>query len=255
MLVYDINQIKRYYDLYYNNTQNDEYKFMMALCCRNKYVDYPIDNVMVHRQVVDYNEHFDKFMQKLYVYCNDNAFQFPNEAKVIYISLNPSSMFKSYVEFNEMMMKKLTSLSITVKDDIPQIDKSGFSNMNHDLLTCIQKNIIEKRWLLLDIDTKDATIVAKINEYLITNKIKVNSITETRGGFHYIINQFNLTNEQKKNIFTGFIKDMKKREKNKKGDLIDKNVVDIFASNILTVMPGTIQGGFHVKFIEIPDNL
>lgn len=100
--------------------------------------------------------------------------------------------------------------------------------------TYLQKNA-KKEYIGIDLDTKEEKVVVPLFSELY-DKIPKFDIIETRGGFHIIIHKKHITAETGKFLY----KDMKKKYSD----------IDDIKNDIFSPIPGTIQGGFEVKFVQ-----
>ena len=121
--IYDTNEIKQFYDLFYKDTFKDDTVYMIRLACRKKYLNeinfnYTKEifgcnvgvvtkmttnsiNKFFNRTIINYDS-YDKFLSLLYSYNSDKrSLNLPQEGLVLYASLNPRSTFKALTEFNK----------------------------------------------------------------------------------------------------------------------------------------------------------
>lgn len=80
-----------------------------------------------------------------------------------------------------------------------------------------------------------------VEAYLKENGISSKCIIETRGGYHFILELSKLNGDQKKSLF--------KNNPLFQEKLDGKNIIELLTDDSIPI-PGTMQGGFLVKFIN-----
>jgi len=107
----------------------------------------------------------------------------------IYISVNPRDTKKCYWEFQKEMLSVGEELSRNVdkESQLARLDKRWLSVLMNP------QNKKGRGLFLLDIDTKDESVIAKIQRELIDNKYCTNRLAfiETKNGFHAVYEPFN----------------------------------------------------------------
>lgn len=143
----------------------------------------------------------------------------PQEALSIYINPNPRSQKKALF----VLMKKLI--------DIQECNNKGF-NINTEAISAIQKSRSRNIFVDFDIDTKDIDL-SYLNTILPPHGFE---ILETRGGYHILVipGSFRI-NEAERNWYL-------KIKEHFNVDQVGDNMIP---------MPGTYQGGFTPKIINI----
>ena len=236
-LIHNPKSIRKFWDLFYNNNFDDDIVYMLMLFQRDKYCDVRQPNLMKSRDIINKNE-YNQFLNKIKEYENLNG-------NVIYSSLNPLSSYKGYILFRQKIDNIINERINSNKTDW---NGSNITNLNSNLDSCIQKSVYDKKWTILDLDDKLQYFVLK--NYLLQFDIKPFCIIETKNGYHFILDNKNLNPTQKKEIFTGNLKNWSFECQDKNGKNIKKNFVDILSNdNVFTAVPGTIQGGFNVEFL------
>lgn len=235
-LIHNPKSIKKFWDMFYENKFDDDIVFMTLLMQREKYSDFKQTNLMKERDIIDKND-YKQFLNKIKSYTNDKC-------NVVYSSLNPLSSYKAYILFRQKIDNVINE---RINSNKTSWSKSGITNLNNTLKTCIQKSVYDKKWIILDLDVKLQYF--ELKKYLTYFDINPFCIIETKNGYHFILDNKKLTSLQKKEIFTGKLTNWLFECKDKNGKLINKNVVDILSTDVFTPIPGTIQGGFKVDFV------
>lgn len=145
----------------------------------------------------------------------------PQEALATYITINPRSLSlatrNSLKKFVEMVADNPTHSFNPYNFAMSEIQRSPKKN---------------KKWHVIDIDSKDVDIKLILAQYLGNTPYK---ILETRGGFHCLIDIHNIDESIKKSWYNNL--------KNSFGDYLDQG------GDIMIPIQGTYQGGWTPKFI------
>lgn len=213
--------------------------YYLCLFSRNKYCSHvkhiSSDKSQLKRFTANKNNMFDKIKQLeiqkdcYYQVRNNTKISIPQEALVLYITINPRDMMKATFE----SIKHLTNCI--------QQNNKGF-NPYQEVLSQIQKQCSRKEWIDFDIDTKE------IDLSLLNTMLKPNTyrIVETRGGYHILVspNRIKLYNSIALETENEIIKNTWYKQ------LIETFNVDQKGDNMIPVI-GCYQGGFTPKFIQI----
>lgn len=199
-------------------------KFYLSLFARKKYCNDLIksnDKTQLKRFTATKENMVDKIKQleiplgrwKL------REMKAPQESLVLYIMPNPRCMKKA----NHLLLKKCADLIYNGND--------GY-NVQSEAISCIQKS--KSRSFVVDFDIDDKSVdLNLLKEVFVTKPYK---ILETRGGYHILVKPQLATFDSK--------------TKNWHGKIRELFPVDQSADQMIPV-PGTYQGGFMPKFIEI----
>lgn len=107
------------------------------------------------------------------------------------------------------------------------------------------KTMGSKRWLTFDVDVKDA--IGRVMDTLGTHGVDVARAVETRGGYHLFVDAD--TFESSKALIDALKADTFVHVARDGKEIRDK--VCSFPRNTLCPVPGTLQGGFLVRFVEL----
>lgn len=246
-LIYDWNQVERFYSSYTELT-DDEVLFI-SLAARSKYLTdeereiYSIGNAhMFGRTVIyDVNDlqfYFGKLHSVLGYKKTRTKQEFPDKCLVIYVNVNPSSLYKSYNVFAKKMQDVQQEFLVAAVEG-KQLPFHGFRRMDRNILDAIQNTHSGKKvYLDIDFDSKDKNL---LDEML--GEIPYSYVIETRGGFHILCKTSDLR-KHKTNVgglvrkYDGLVK------------ASDPSKEVIINENGVIPLPGSLQGGFEVKFYE-----
>jgi hypothetical protein len=144
----------------------------------------------------------------------DHDKEIPEDCFAIYSSTNPCSGKKSVGKFVEECVQSFI-----------QDKKRIFEHPHRELDSFIMSTNERVNILTMDIDCKED--YKEVKEFLITENIPTLAVIETRGGYHVLVKpDNNISKLQKK--FGGKIQ----------------------IKNLYCPIPGTLQGGFPVRFVE-----
>lgn len=210
--------------------EKDEVFIYMAFS-RKKYNPISNDEWLFHRDIFK-NNAIEEMIQKLKRHGKiDGYFKdlrsgtpIPLDAFVYYIDLSPKSTIKAWNLFSKEMNDRIYQI---IKDPEQMIYMRKIKNK---LMSAIHKSNSRKPYVLLDIDEKDEQLLYDI---LYELDIKPKWISVTRGGYHGI---FEKTPEIGKKLYKNdFLR-----------SLINSKTVEI-KHDVMTPIPGTLQGGVVVK--------
>lgn len=208
-------ELLKFIDWLPNN--NNQQKYYISLMARKKYnPTIPSDKQCLKRVVSNKRDILSKLDQmetKLGTYRINNI-EVPNNALVVYISINPRDIKKAAFNTAISLMRKI---------------EQGFNpNPKSVALDEIQKATSNK-FITFDIDSKENFKNNKYNLVNILGYVDYNYI-ETNGGYHLIVNHSRIIDQKTwyHNLLLNFKIDQK-------GDL-------------LSPIPGCIQGNFIPRF-------
>lgn len=248
-LVWSEDEIRRFYELLIEpsvNTQNQS--FIIIPIARRKYWEpLSVSQMTLNsKPIYTYQLTFKQFLNTLLkyqvaegLYLDKDEKQIPTEAIAMYITANPmneiKTMFQMITDFNQVLQKHLTTTNNKDVEDSkdnnePSQQMFEWEGMNRYKSTLHQNahvNVIK-----IDVDTKDPTLIQKLDQLLDEESITPMKV-ETRGGYHYLINRV----DQSEKLWK-----FAKTKENSSWMTMEKNG--------LIAIPGTIQGGYNVKFVE-----
>lgn len=150
----------------------------------------------------------------------------PTSSMVLYIDLIPKSTVKAIKTFNREMYEWLYSAITSDK-----FDRSLFRRIDIKLFSAIHRSSSRRPFFLIDVDDKTDWTDPSSKLYDVLSFLDeryIQWVTETKGGFHVLVDR---TNETGRVIFK-YIRCIDNVEVHKE---------------VMTPIPGTLQGGFEVK--------
>lgn len=161
--------------------------------------------------------------------------EFPAHALVVYVNVNPSSLPKAYGKFMSQMAKiQLEAFETAITGKEP--DFKGFHNMPRKILSAIQAAKSRRIWVDIDIDLGSAKGDQQVL-FEIKGIFDEEIIIQTRSGFHALVAKERAGN------YSRVVKMINHRLSEFGGECQ-------YNSNAMVPMPGTVQGGSLVKFID-----
>lgn len=213
--IYSTDEMKKFFDL----IECENKTHQTFVCVRPKYSkNRPVKNQTMSQKCF-YNYTFDKFVDLIKKYelpvgCyKENDCVLPNECMVIYCTTNARN--------TKQGAKKLLSECI---DAAFSGDDYIFNHLNPKMNGAIMSSKEKTLLTTIDIDSKDE--YPEVKEFLEEHKIVPAGVVETRGGYHVLLH----TNENLEKVYRKF------SPKHTMGDTF-------------CPIPGTLQGGFPVKFV------
>ena len=223
-------------DLRKDNHDNEV--FYLCLFARKKYFKYIIsssnDKTQLRRELV--KKHSIKREVKKWE-CALGTYQLkkdtvPQEALAVYITPNPRSMRKAMFNLTKDLVEFMS------KENIPH-------NLHQNAISAVQRSRSRTEWVDFDIDTKDVNLTL-LKKVLPECTYRV---LETRGGYHILVNPI---------AATAKLKSLVKHNPSMQDKGIEnwyRNIqktfdVDQSGDNMIPI-PGTFQGNFIPKFIDV----
>lgn len=166
-----------------------------------------------------------------YSFIGDTLTKIPEDIITIYLDVNPKSMLKGWHKMNKQYSDYYYNSLIT-----DGVEWDRFRRMDVAFVSNIHKSNTRKIRYVIDIDEKNWDTLRFFYDKL---KDSVEWMTETRGGFHVVIN----TKDKKLKHSAGYFLNvtMTKEKLNELKTEINPNP--------MTVVCGTVQGGFLTKRI------
>lgn len=221
----------------------DDEVYITVLTARKKYCSNISSSMEVVTRDIIRNNDTNKILRKLRkmsvvenLYTNKNGDIIPIEAFALYILPEPRSMLKAYNEFAKVVNE--WSYNNLVGDNK---DLELYRRLDVKLFSSIHKSKSKSNYFILDVDKKDEILLTSILKIMKDNCIENESIryiTETRGGYHIILDRNETTGK--------FIHHFK----NSYTYLFQENVIE-FRKDMMTPISGLLQGGFVVKEYKI----
>ena len=250
-LIYDSNQVEQFQKLFCT-TVDTYHGYILYLAARRKYDGRQKHNTSTcfNRQIISPHlcgnlvQYIQRYEVPYGVYTNLDGTIVEQNALVVYFCLNPRNMLKG---FNAMCKKINDKTEMILFSET----KQDFSNLIGDLKSCIHSAPSMKLYFELDIDTKDKNIVKDIVSVVSKVKKHIVCTIETRGGYHVIFNNLSVPKDEKSELWKTFSQpNFMFTSTDFNGLKITKKYVDV-RSDASPPVPGTLQGGFRVKFVEL----
>jgi len=249
-LIWNPDQIKKFQDLFVKNLDEQNVK-VIYLAARRKYDGtQPLagstcfNRQIVNRATTDLFELIQRYQVPVGTYKTKGGEPIRQDALVVYFLLNPWNTILAYGKFAMNMSQRMVQ-------ELAHKNTEPFDDILSELTSCIHSSPGEKIYVELDIDTKDPEIVMKVLDVVRPYEESHTCTVETHGGYHIIM--FRLSKEVKSRIWQEFNKPEYKFEGTDfNGKKIIKSYVDL-RSDPSPPIPGTLQGGFPVCFVELDD--
>lgn len=227
--------------------KNDEV-YVTLIAARKKYCPTMSSMEVVSRDIIRNND-TDKIVRKLKklsivegIYVDKNNNIIPIEAFALYILPEPRSTLKAYNSFIEDI-NKWNYENLVKSNTSEETNLELYRKLDLKLFSNIHKSTSRSIYFIIDIDRKDQALLNYILNIIkdeeLNNKTKfhitesISWISETRGGFHIILNRNEITGKAVHTIKMKNIQYVK------------------FRKETMTPIPGTLQGGFVVKDVDL----
>jgi hypothetical protein len=254
-LIYDLSQVENFFERVWNRLDKDQLN-MVQHVHRDKWVDNGKNKTTCLGKRFIKNNSFPEFKRKLqrlegpacsyYIEDDENEERLLSEkGMAIYAIVNPRAGIEAFHHLN----RNATSLLID-QVDTGSIGKKSFYKKMKTLRWTLDSNLHkfpgEKQLMILDLDQKsEFDLVAQTMK---DAGIEPVLITETFGGYHFILDRHRLNPLQSKTLYEKLY-NRTFQEPNVRGEMVTKKVVD-FLNDGATPIPGTKQGGFCVKIVK-----
>ena len=203
---------------------------------------------MFNRSII---EHPDKLLQYVRRYeCAEGSFlsltgvPIPQKCIVVYANINPSNTVTALKQFQGVLQEyyvEITSNSLRGNEEKLNSTLDRLTKSHYILQDCYQKNPGRKNWVDVDCDTKEPDILNFLIFSFQEHKVDY-KVIETQGGYHILLRRDSLKYNYNTTI------DNTKRRADEMGviygDIKNNN-------NLMCPLPGTIQNGFKVRFVDI----
>jgi len=213
----------------------EELPFCLILVARTKYLEnkdqYDLkSNTQFHKVII---RHKDKFMKKLYeknldMVLDRNGKQLPLECMSAYITLNPRDPRKALFA----LQKQLIDIAFRQDErEMKRLDIHAFISYHKSPLK-ISRTVID-----FDAEEKNNETEKELLQLLKPIESIIHCIVETRGGYHVYIDLEKSVKSDKIYIF--------QKLRQMKSDMFKEIQIQ---TDPMVVIPGTLQGGFYVRF-------
>lgn len=186
-----------------------------------------------------------RFEGPLGSYFHKDGKSVDNETLCVYLSLNPVCAIDVWQNLTKTFIDK-TRDSLVCKNPV------CFTDLTDSLRYSLFKSKTENYYRELDVDTKDPILIERVWCAIKPLIEKVFKIVETNGGYHIIFAKLSRADEKLLgNLFYG--KNLAKWNyigTDCNGKPLEKRIVEI-TSDPCVPIPGTIQGGFQVREIQV----
>jgi hypothetical protein len=250
--VYDKEQVIRYAKLFIADiNENPYFTKYVFLASRRKYnpsVGLHEKSCFFRKVVRDSDPEAFYSVLRSYEVPYDALDSVPQDSLVIYCCINPRSMIKGYMDFKSKVEKSIEQIMVYGSNSSLNI----FKKLETKLKSSIHASIAEKKYIELDVDTKDEEKVKRVWEIIHEHKLEKSTICtiETRGGYHIVFDNISLGKIGRTKLWKEFNSDEWKYEgENVKGMKIIKLYVEL-RNDPTQPVPGTYQGGFKVRFVD-----
>ena len=237
-LIWSEDQISQFYDLLPKLDKHESH--MVSLFARHKYISATtnlklnVKDSTIERKFIDEDNkaHYINLLRRYEVpvgsFTDRNGTGLPDHVLALYASVNPRGGRLACRELAKELIAGLNG----------ELSNFKFSTLQSKASSYIQKTVTRKLIFDIDIDEKNVVLYNKIMttlEDLELDVCRVASI-ETRGGFHILMDiaAMHLTDKQ------WYPK-------------LHKAFIDLpveLKTDTLCPIPGTIQGGFNVRFFD-----
>lgn len=267
-LIWDVNQIERFQNLFMNGFDN-EHVHLIYLAARRKYDEkQPLaGSTCFNRQVINQKTRSLVDMIRMYeipvgTYSDKTGSVIRDDALVVYYLLNHRNAKTAYSKFAKKMLDRLCGAA-----------EEKFDDLISELKSAIHSASNSKRYIELDVDTKEPAIVQKVLNVLNQPLVKgcecpikteqcqrTRSLTEfvictveTHGGYHIVLDNEKLGKDARGKLWQEFNSpEYKFAGADFHGKPITKSYVDV-RSDPSPPIPGTLQGGFPVRMVRLDE--
>jgi len=257
-LIKDEDETRKFLNKVLLPLENDEV-YIIVLTARKKYCPTISSSLEVVSRDIIRNNDIDRIIRKIRrmsivegIYVDKDNNTIPIEAFSMYILPEPRSTIKAYMTFTQDINK--WNYENLMKCNIVEDANLGlYRKLDIKLFSAIHKSRSRSDYFIIDIDKKDEKLLEYIiqlleielveleKENILQSSIRrfnglIKWISETRGGYHVILNRNETTGK--------FIH-----------KLMNQKIPDVeFRKETMTPVVGMLQGGFVVKE-KIYDNI
>jgi hypothetical protein len=248
-LVYDIEEMKKFHSFIHPLKPGEAY--FVSMSARDKYltkeerIEFSLGRAEMFGRKIVKEPTFDGFLRVVHSmevndggYTTRNGLNIPKKCMIVYVNINASCGLKSFKEFNQ----KTNDLMFEVMNNKDAI--KHFASLDTILMNCFQRQTGTRHLIDVDFDVpkneRGFELLQMFLRHLRGNKTTY-KVIETHGGYHVLMVRdtlrFNYVAQL--NILDAIAK-----EEFGKAEIV-RNVND------MVPLPGTMQAGFPVHFIEV----
>lgn len=254
-LIYDEEQIVKFSELFYKEIP-EQYSALVYIAARSKYDSTILSQKMIDRRYINNAEQLiitvRRYCCAIGSYVDGRGNTITDKAMVVYASINLHDQQKGMEEFIQNYQSILINSIRTIQnalssDNDKSINLNDIDNFLYNPCSKLKSSIqkyVKTKYLHIDMDSKENEHKTYFIKECGKNEAEPCYIIETMNGYHIL---FDMKKLEKKN---GPIR----KAFNKK--FLIKNipgfdyVFTIAQKNACVPLPGTLQGGFKVKFID-----
>ncbi len=244
-LLVDEEETKRFITRVLLPLENDEV-YITVLTARKKYCHAIASSMeVVNRDIIRSND-INKITRKIRkmsivegIYTDKNGDIIPQEAFSLYVLPEPRSTLKALKDFNKNINEWMYSDLVGAVKNLDY-----YRNIDTKLFSAIHSNKSRSNYFIFDIDIKDEELLLDFHDALTDNNINNDSIkwvSDTHGGFHIILER-----DKDTGIFVQLFK-TRKIKLSERFDISFTNTYIELRKEMMTPIPGCLQGGFLVK--------
>lgn len=266
-IIWSEEQVEKFADLFFTDYIDDQVA-VIQLMSRRKYDPENSESLGHHTVLKRHILHPDnKLLQKLRqlevpygTFVGKNGEKpITQQSLVVYTSLNPKSMLQGWIRTNNELMDAIVRDIYTTKSGLSTENARLVHKLESKLASSICKNISEKRYLDIDVDSKEYPYLDYVL-HTIRKEIGIpeKAIIETRGGYHVIVDKRMMDKNASRKLweaiqckefdYQGSKYPTTFMATNFSGESVKQTWISMIADTQVPT-PGTIQGGFQVKLV------
>lgn len=246
-LLYDEDQVKEFHSLLSPLKEHEAY--FLSMSARNKYLTdeerchYELGRTEMFARKLVKRPEFDVFLRTLKSlqvshggYTSRTGVPLPDKCLVVYTNVNPSDGKKALKQFYE----KSTQLLFDSMDKA-DVEKK-FASLDTELMNCYQRSRGTRTLLDVDFDVpRDGVdLVKDVVSDFASHDVKYRVI-ETKSGFHVLVHKNTIEYN-----YTEVVKLANTEAEKRYG-----HAEVVVNKNEMCVVPGTVQAGHKVRFLEL----
>ncbi len=250
--IYDEEEVKKFIKILSPLVKDEVY--FLSVSARSKYLtDLEKEVLILGKQSwfsrklvkpspIDIKHNYIRVVKSMEVakggYTSQNGLELSNSCLVIYANINPSSGMKALKKFQNETMDIMYKALASSKQPL------GLCSLDSKMLSCYQTEISRKTLIDVDFDIpRDGLdLVRMVAEELKNKKVKYYTII-TKSGYHMILDKESLNFN-----YTLVVAEADRIAKERYGN---EHIEVKINSNNAVPLPGTLQGGFEVRFIDV----
>lgn len=245
--IYDEEQVRRFHSLLSPLKPHESY--FLSMSARNKYLTeeerkhYELGRTEMFARELCKRSEFEVFLRVLKSmqvsrggYTSRKGIELPDKCLVVYVNINPVDGIKALKEFQE----KTTQLMFDMLDNADV--KKKFASLDTEMMNCYQRAKGTRTLLDIDFDVPDEgfDLVEKVLADFKEHDVEYH-VVKTRSGFHVLLERETIHYN-----YTEVVKSANDEAVERFG-----HAEVVVNKNEMCVIPGTIQAGFPVKFLDV----